>query len=157
MKKFQATEPIITELVGFCTSELLKNPQNTDLLQLQGVLYLTINELTKAQNDFEKVLQIDPENKKAYYLLSRAHYEQLEFDRALRDFLRALVKAGDSADEEFIKHATESDIKKRKVKGVETIEDIGKITEQEIKTFLADIMNNVHVPNIAKFLQVYFQ
>jgi tetratricopeptide (TPR) repeat protein len=59
------------------------NPVTTYLSR--GAAYLTIGELDKSLDDFDRVLEIDADNERAYYYRGLVHLQKGDFKKALSD------------------------------------------------------------------------
>ena len=66
------------------------NPVNTHLSK--GAAYLRLQEYDKAIEDFERVLEIDSDNERAYYFRGIAYMNKGEFDKAEKDLTSSIMR-----------------------------------------------------------------
>jgi len=59
--------------------------------QSRGAAYLTIGELDKSINDFNRVLEIDAANERALYYRGIAHFRKGEFNEAIDDLTGSIT------------------------------------------------------------------
>jgi tetratricopeptide (TPR) repeat protein len=59
--------------------------------QSRGAAYLTIGELDKAIDDFNRVLEIDTANERAFYYRGIAHFRKGKFNEAINDLTSSIT------------------------------------------------------------------
>lgn len=59
-------------------------------LKSRGAAYLKINKLRDAIADFDRLIEMDPDNARAYHLRGLAYEKKGDLDRALGDFNRSI-------------------------------------------------------------------
>jgi len=115
---------MICHLLEACNRELLKEPNNMEILRTRGVMFNIAKKYNEAINDFIEVLKALPEDASSYYLKSDCHYQLGEFEKAKQDFMRAtLLEDNPNIDKKYIENVLVPDKTE--------LADIEKILEYE--------------------------
>ncbi len=122
MKRIVLRHTMICHLLDSCNKELLKDPDNMEILKTRGIALNLAMKYEEAINDFIKVLKVFPGDVSLYYLKSDSHYELGEYEQAKQDFMRAaLLEDNPDIDKSHIENVLVPE--ETELKEVETILD----------------------------------
>ena len=90
MRRVVLRHKLIGDILDACNKQLLKEPDNIEILMARGVALNLAERYTDAITDFVKIIK-KTSNVSSYYLKSDCHYQLQEFEEAKKDFMRATL------------------------------------------------------------------
>lgn len=91
MRRIVLQNKMICHILEGCNRELIKEPNNVEILRTRGIAYNLAKKYLKAIEDLSKVLSALPDDVSSYYLKSDCHYQLGEIEQAKKDFMRAAL------------------------------------------------------------------
>ena len=144
MERLRAEREMILGLLESCNAKLEKEPKNTGIIKLRGIIYIVAQEYDNAISDLNSIINDTPEDDVAYYLRSDCYFNKGDYDLAKQDYLRAL-KLTLKDDEEFVKGHTEQVILEATMESEEEKATIRKILDFEKEGVLFDFVPELNM------------
>jgi tetratricopeptide (TPR) repeat protein len=144
---FGSGELVRTEInLKTINSYIVDSPHDPNLYFVKGKILMDNNRIRKAKQTFEKVINMYPGYEEAYYELAKADFRLKDFDLALRNIEKYLLKNPDDVSAMFVKG--EILIATEEYKQVLTIaEQILQIDDENGKAYLLKGESNFELGN----------